>query len=125
MKTININGTEDTPAINFNYDTSEFIISGRSLPEDVSTFYKPIIDWLDECSATIKDNSKFEFKLEYFNTASSKILLDLFMKLEEITEVKQTKLSIIWFYQKEDIDMKEAGEEYAELVSVPFEFTSY
>lgn len=125
METLIINGTEDTPNIVLNYESGEFIISGRSLPEDVTSFYRPVLDWLDSFANNPKDGSKFHFKLEYFNTASSKILLDIFMKMEEIIEGSSTKMSIAWYYQDSDSDMQEAGEEYSELVTVPFEYVVY
>lgn len=125
METLNIAGTEDTPTIVLNNESGEFTISGRSLPEDVTSFYKPVLDWLEEFSGNPKDGAKFIFKLEYFNTASSKILLDVFMKLEEISEESGKSFSIIWNYQESDSDMQEAGEEYADLVTVPFEFIAY
>src|SRR6478609_4157769 len=124
METIAIAGTEDTPAINFNYQEGVFLISGRSLPEDVSQFYQPVLDWLAEFGTSPKDGAKFEFKLEYFNTASSKILLDIFQTLEEISGDSGSKFSIVWHYQNGDTDMLEAGEEYAELVDVPVEFVA-
>lgn len=124
METLIIAGTEDTPTINFDYNAGQFIVSGRSLPEDVTSFYAPVMTWLEQFASAPKDGVKFDFKLEYFNTASSKILLDLFMKLEEISDDSGKKFTIAWYYQDSDPDMKEAGEEYAELVSVPFEFVS-
>lgn len=125
METLSILGTEDTPTVVLNYESGEFIISGRSLPEDVTSFYKPVLDWLDEFSNNPKDGAKFHFKLEYFNTASSKILLDVFMKIEEISEDTGKAFSIAWYYQDSDTDMQEAGEEYSELVTVPFEYIVY
>ena len=124
METLIIAGTEDTPTINFDYNAGQFIVSGRSLPEDVTSFYAPVMSWLDQFAGAPKDGVKFNFKLEYFNTASSKILLDLFMKLEEISDDSGKTFTIAWYYQDSDPDMKEAGEEYAELVSVPFEFVA-
>ena len=125
METLNIAGTEDTPTITLNYDSGEFIFSGRSLPEDVTSFYAPVITWLDGFSGNPKDGAKFHFKLEYFNTASSKILLDILMKIEEIAEESGKSFGIVWYSQDSDPDMKEAGEEYADIVSVPFEYQSY
>lgn len=125
METIDIKGTDDTPAIHFNYDSGQFIILGRSLPEDVTSFYQPVMDWINLFASSPKDGATFQFKLEYFNTASSKIILDLLMRLEEIAEASGAKLAVSWYYQDGDPDMKEAGEEYAELVSIPFEFITY
>ncbi|MBS1637555.1 MAG: DUF1987 domain-containing protein [Bacteroidetes bacterium] len=125
MQIVNIKGTDDTPNVVLNCETSEFVISGRSLPEDVTTFYQPVLTWLEEFSSAPVSGAKFEFKLEYFNTASSKILLDILLRLEEIMEASGNAFTIVWHSQESDPDMKEAGEEYADIVSVPFEFISY
>jgi hypothetical protein len=115
MEALNIQGTEDTPTVVLNPAEKQFYISGRSLPEDVTSFYQPVMDWLENYSKQPFDMA-FETKLEYFNTASSKILLDIFMKLEEIKQESNCKIEIKWFYDSSDEDMLEAGEEYKELV---------
>ncbi|NBC83101.1 MAG: DUF1987 domain-containing protein [Bacteroidetes bacterium] len=124
MEAIKIQGTEDTPKIILDADNDFFEISGRSLPEDVTSFYEPVINWLDEYAESPKDKTVFNFKLVYFNTASSKLLLDILMKLEEIHENGNDVL-IRWHYPEEDEDMQEAGEEYADIVDVPFEQVGY
>ena len=83
METIKIQGTEDTPKIILDADNKVLEISGRSLPEDVTAFYEPVLNWLNEYSENPNDKTVFNFKLTYFNTASSKLLLDILMKLEE------------------------------------------
>src|SRR3972149_12318572 len=118
MEVIKIMGTDDTPNVIFDAENEIFEISGRSLPEDVSSFYEPIISWLDEYSKNANVKSVFNFKLVYFNTASSKMLLDILMKLEEIYESGKEVL-VKWFYPEDDEDMQEAGEEYADIVDVP------
>jgi hypothetical protein len=125
MTTLFIEGTEDTPEINFDGNTLQFTISGRSLPEDVTSFYQPVTSWLDVFELNENQKGCFHFKLEYFNTASSKVILDILMKIEEIVNDKQSNLSVKWHHQESDEDMLEAGEEYKELVSVPFEIVSY
>ena len=124
MEVIKIMGTDDTPNVIFDAENEIFEISGRSLPEDVSSFYEPIISWLDEYSKNANVKSVFNFKLVYFNTASSKMLLDILMKLEEIYESGKEVL-VKWFYPEDDEDMQEAGEEYADIVDVPFEQVGY
>jgi hypothetical protein len=125
MDTLIIAGTEDTPSILLNIETGEFSFNGRSLPEDVTSFYQPVIDWLAQFSEQPKTGARFNFKLEYFNTASSKILLDILMQLEEINDAASAGFVIAWHFQESDPDMKEAGEEYADIVSIPFEFINY
>jgi hypothetical protein len=62
--------------------------------------------------------------LSYFNTASSKIILDILLKLEEIRN-NGANVEIKWHYSSDDEDMMEAGEEYAEIVDIPIELIEY
>lgn len=124
MNTIKIMGTDDTPTVILDAENEIFEISGRSLPEDVTAFYEPIIRWLDEYASGPNPKTVFTFKLVYFNTASSKLLLDILMKLEQMHEDGKEML-VRWYYPEDDEDMQEAGEEYADIVDVPFEQVSY
>lgn len=119
LETIQISASEDTPTILLDPGRSEYSISGRSLPEDVLTFYGPVMHWLDNLIASGLPKLDLRIDLDYFNTASSKVLLDIFMKLEEAME-NGTTTSVTWVYPSSDTDMHEAGVEYSELVSVPF-----
>ena len=124
METIKIQGTDDTPGIIFDAENKIFQISGRSMPEDVTAFYEPLLMWLEEYSEIADGKIIFEFKLEYFNTASSKLLLDVLMKLEDMFEDGKG-ISVKWYFPDDDEDMEEAGEEYADIVDVPIELISY
>lgn len=121
MERLIIEATEDTPAIDFDPGTNDLKISGRSLPEDVTTFYQPILDWLDELEGSSGNECSLHVDLEYFNTASSKLILDILMKLEDIHVEGNNSVKVIWTYDSRDVDMEEAAEEYSELVEVPFE----
>jgi hypothetical protein len=124
METIKIQGTEDTPRIILDAENEILEISGRSLPEDVAVFYEPVLNWLREYAESPKEKTVLNFRLTYFNTASSKLLLDILMILEELKENGNDVL-IRWHYPEEDEDMEEAGDEYADIVDVPFEKVSY
>lgn len=124
METIKIQGTEDTPKIILDAENEIMEISGRSLPEDVAVFYEPVLNWLKEYGENPNEHTIFHFRLTYFNTASSKLLLDILMILEELKE-KGNDVLIKWHYPEEDEDMEEAGDEYADIVDVPFEKESY
>ncbi len=124
MEVIKIKGTDDTPDIILDKDNDIFEISGRSLPEDVTTFYEPILNWLDDYAEEANEKTVFAFKLVYFNTASSKLILDILMKLEEMHE-NGKEILIKWYFPEDDEDMEEAGEEYADIVDIPFEQVSY
>jgi hypothetical protein len=118
MEILNLEGTADTPKIILNKDHSIFEISGRSLPEDSAEFYKPVLEWIAQYSKQPNSTTNFVFKLEYFNTSSSKLILDILSALEEIPGMK-----IEWCYPENDEDMEEAGKEFSELVEIPFEYT--
>jgi len=124
METIKIQGTEDTPKIVLDAENNIMEVSGRSLPEDVTSFYEPVLNWLNDYAENPLETTIFNFKLTYFNTASSKLLLDILMVLEELHE-KGHEVIIRWHYPEEDEDMEEAGDEYADIVDVPFEKIPY
>jgi hypothetical protein len=124
MEPIYITETYDCPGITLDQENNLFMISGRSLPEDVYAFYEPIISWMTGYAEQPNPETIFTFKFIYFNTASSKIILDILTLMEEMKE-KGYKVLAQWHYLKDDEDMQEAGEEYSEMVDVPFELIEY
>jgi hypothetical protein len=124
MEALRIDPTDDCPFVIFDPDNGKFEISGKSLPEDVVTFYQPLLDWMEVYKASPLDKTVFDFKLIYFNTASSKMILDILLVLEEMKEEGKDIL-IKWHSQSNDEDMQEAGEEYADMVEIEFEYLTY
>jgi len=124
MEAIKIKGTEDTPNVVLDAAENVMEISGRSLPEDVSSFYGPILNWLVDYIKSPNPKTVFNFKLVYFNTASSKLILDILMKLEDLHK-KGNEVLVKWYFPEDDEDMQEAGNEYADIVEIPFEQIAY
>lgn len=120
MELVNIEGTPKTPSIKMNPETGIIEIKGRSIPENSIEFYKPVIEWLDEFSTKgTAPKMVVNVQLEYFNTSSSKCILDVFKKLEALNKEKNN-ITINWYYEEDDEDMLEAGEDYESIVKVPF-----
>lgn len=119
MDNINIEGTEKTPTVIFDGSTGNLKIKGRSIPENSIEFYKPLIDWLEEYGKLPKSETEVSIQLEYFNTSSSKCILDVFKKLEAIRGAGN-KVDVKWHYEVDDEDMLEAGEDYQAIINVPF-----
>ena len=115
-----IEGTPKTPSISFDLNSGVLEIKGRSIPENSIEFYKPLIDWLEKYSGKPKTNTIVNIQLEYFNTSSSKCILDVFKKLESINKGGQSQVVINWHYEEDDEDMSEAGEDYQAIINVPF-----
>ena len=124
METLRLEQTDDSPFVMLDKENNRFEISGKSLPEDVVDFYQPVLDWLNSYRSEPNSNTEFSFKLIYFNTASSKLILDILMTFEEMVEEGHNVL-IKWLSHKSDEDMQEAGKEYEEMVDVPFEHVTY
>lgn len=124
MEVIKIKGTDDTPNVILDAESKIIEFSGRSLPEDVVTFYAPVLNWIEEYAKTPNSRTEVIFRLEYFNTASSKILLDILLKFEDIHN-NGNEVIVQWYFQEDDEDMEEAGQEYSEIVDIPFEMHSY
>ncbi len=124
MNVINLEGKQDTPKIILDVENNKFEISGKSFPADVGIFYKPIIDWLDEYSLEPLEKTVFVLRMDYFNTASSKVILDILYKLEDMAN-EGHDISVKWYYPDDDEDMMETGEEYDEIVDIDFEIIEY
>ncbi len=124
MDVIKIKGTDDTPNVILDAENNIIEFSGRSLPEDVATFYAPILQWIDEYAKAPNEKTNVVIKLEYFNTASSKMLLDMLLKFEDIYK-EGHDLVVSWYYMEDDEDMEEACDEYADIVEIPFQKFSY
>lgn len=120
MHPLIISAAELTPAIHLNKEKGTFLIEGKSLVDDPTPFFKPVIQWLQEYGKDPNPFTVLTIKFEYYNTATSRELLDLFKILETIPGSK-----IVWQFLEDDEDMEESGQELAELVSVPFEFQPY
>ena len=116
MEDIRIEGTPKTPTVHFNAAAGSLDIKGRSIPENSIEFYKPLMDWIEEYAKSAQPKTTVNIQLEYFNTSSSKCILDLFKKLEAVNN----EIVINWYYEEDDEDMLEAGEDYDAIINIPF-----
>ncbi len=119
MENYVIDGSPKTPTIKFNPEEGKLLIQGRSIPENSIDFYKPLVDILEKYTENVKPATRVDIVLEYFNTSSSKCILDVFKKLEKINEAGGG-VAINWHYEEDDEDMLEAGEDYQAIINIPF-----
>jgi len=119
MEPISIEGSPKTPTVIFDAGEGIIEIKGRSIPENSIEFYKPLVDWLEEYKKDPLPLTKVNIQLEYFNTSSSKCILDVFKKLEAIHKAKHD-VEVNWYYEEDDEDMLEAGEDYESIIRIPF-----
>ncbi|PCJ85993.1 MAG: nuclear pore complex subunit [Flavobacteriales bacterium] len=121
METLTIRGTPKLPMVNLDAEKGLVEIKGRSIPENSIAFYEPLVNWLNEYSKNPQPQTVFNIHLEYFNTSSSKCILDVFKKAENIHNDGKSKVVVNWYYEEDDDDMLEAGEDYQSIVDLPFE----
>ncbi|HNV94941.1 MAG TPA: DUF1987 domain-containing protein [Bacteroidales bacterium] len=111
---------EDTPSVILNKEEGAFEIGHRSLPENAIAFYEPVLNWLNEYKNNPLPKTIFNFKLEYFNTASAKQLAKVLLVLQELAQTND--VLIRWHYLKDDADMHSSGLRFSKLLKIPFEF---
>lgn len=110
--------------INLDKEAGVFEFSGRFLPQNPKEFFGPVLIWFHEYIKHPNDTTVVKFKMDYFNTASSKKILDVLMLMEEIAE--EFEILVEWYYMKNDTDLFEAGEGFSELVeNLKFKFIEY
>ena len=127
MLSINIEHTKSTPSIKYDPDERVLFINGESYPENATKFFSPFFDWL--LKLLNQDDNKYlrvDMELLYFNSSSSKALMNMFDYLEVAAE-KGWRIVVNWIYQEENETSLECGEEFQEdcravefnLVAVP------
>ncbi len=107
---LEIKATLKTPKVLVNFDEGIILLAGISIPEDPYAFYNPVIEEIEAYLLAPKDNTRLEFKLEYFNTSSTLVIRNLIRDISQ--QITNTNLKILWYYEEYDDDMKEAGEEF-------------
>jgi hypothetical protein len=111
-----INSTDRTPEIAINDSLNTISIKGVIIPENPINFFadfnKMVLEKYNNWSNTI-----LEFDLEYFNTGAAKYLFDLFKKFED-----KSKIQIHWYYEKDDEDILETGQDYEHLTKLKFKY---
>ncbi|HKK63814.1 MAG TPA: DUF1987 domain-containing protein [Bacteroidales bacterium] len=119
MKNLHLEATGKTPYVNFDAKTGNLEILGRIIPENSAEFYRPLLEWLQDYSKQAAPETKVRLHLEYFNTASSYLVVKLFKAIEAIEKLG-SKVTIYWYF--DDEDMYEAGEDFESIIKVNFEY---
>ena len=124
MDLFTLNPTETTPSVNFNPETGKLIIEGNSIPNDAEEFFNPILSWLEEYVSSTRVKTTLVIKLHYFNVSSSKRILYMFYKLNELLKFNKPVV-IKWYYSEDEDEMFEVGQDFAFMVNIPFHFIEY
>ena len=127
MKELIVEQSSNSPKVVLDPKNDHFEISGESRPENVSKFYQPLLQWLDDLGAELEETENksksflFNFNFEYFNSSSAKFILDFFKKLGKLIS-EGNNFRVKWHYEEDDEDMLEVGKEMSRMAKFPFEF---
>ena len=131
MDKFHIKGSTYIPNIDFDPETRILEIAGESYHEYTTEFYQPVFEWLEsflkETAKTDSDIAQgqrkqvtMNFKMTYFNTSSSRRFIEILSMLEDFSRDNGGNVVVNWYFEENDVDMEESGEEYAEDVDLPF-----
>lgn len=121
MNRLYIEPTRSTPLIDFDPQKNQLIIKGQSYPENSFKFYEVIYSWIDEYLEQINLEIVVEIQLNlpYINTSSTKCIMIILDKFQAAYDDGK-KITINWYYDKENEIELECAEEFKEDVTIPF-----
>ena len=106
--------TNQTPEVEFDMESKHMSMKGKIIPENPFDFFDHFNLTFDKYIKANPDNLVINMQLDYFNTVSSKLLSKFFQKA-----VTNSRPVLNWYYEKNDIELKEAGEDYAQIINYP------
>ena len=123
MESLIIEAEQDTPSVIFDKGTNTFMIANRSYPEDAIEFYRPVLGWLRNYLNEPNQKTVFDFKLDYFNTTSSKQIFKMMLLLEQLSRTHE--VIIRWHFKKYDKELQNHGEIFSKIINVKFELIDF
>ncbi len=130
MDNLIIPATDFTPSVNFQIQSGLLELSGVSRPEDVAGFYQGPLEWLSKLEESIQSRPEFKyeipqlrfsFKMRYFNSGSSKYMIQMLRKLRNLIRFG-VDVKIDWYFEEGDDKMQDDGEDLAEAVELNFNY---
>lgn len=120
MQDLNIEGTLKTFEVNCDASNGSIVIRGRSIPENSFDFFDPVFEWINQYIENPNSQTQLQFYVEYFNTASSKCILDILRIFEKVHLENKSSVNVTWHFEEEDEDMEYAGEDFKAVIEIPF-----
>jgi hypothetical protein len=110
-----IEGDKRCPRIEADFSAGLIQISGISLPENPYNYYQPAIHEIEDYIKNPCEKTLLSFKLEYFNTGSALAIRNIIQLFNDKLPINS--FSVKWYYEEDDADMLDSGEEFASIFS--------
>jgi len=120
MNDFRIEQTSTTPLVELN-GNGHMYIRGTSIPDNGLLFFQPIFNWIEEYGQRPSPTTTLDISLDGYNTVSSKCILDIFKGLEKVKN-QGYEVDVNWYYNEDDPDMLESGQEFGSFINVNFSF---
>jgi hypothetical protein len=120
MDKLLIEKTKNTPNVKIDVPEGIFEIKGPSYSEDVTNIYDPIIGWIEKNMAELDKDLVCELYFDVLNSVSHKKIFQILIKLNGFYQ-NGKKIKVKWYYDEDDEDILEMGEDLKELIELPFE----
>jgi hypothetical protein len=112
--------TTRTPSVSFDPERGLFEIKGKSIPENSTGFFGPLLEYMDNYCKSPANRTILDVKLEYFNTSSTNRIHSLFKKFDRLYKDDYDVL-IRWYCESGDENLRDAGKDFKAMLQVPFE----
>ena len=121
MEPLIIEAKKFTPGIRLGKG-DDFLIEGRSIPENPDEFYLPVIRWIKDFLEEDPDRPfTIEFRLEYMNSGSTKYMMEILRIIKGHIAEGHHNVTLRWYYEEEDESIQEMGEHFRDYLSLPME----
>ncbi len=127
MRNIILNAIEDEyyrPIVNFDAEKGVCTLEGESYLEETDDFFEPLLEWFKEYTQTTNKEITFNFKLTYYNTSSSKKILEFLKMIKEYMQ-RGNKANINWYYEENDTDIIEDAEDFMVITGLKFNLLKF
>ena len=119
MENLLIKKSKNTLGVSFDVTSGNFKIVGSSFPENTLDFFTPVITWLQSYMLEKTEKIIATFDFDYLNSSSIKFVSDIIDKLQ-FYATSGGSVEMNWYYDSDDDDMLEMGEEFKEDVDFTF-----
>ena len=102
--------TSKTPQIELRYSLGEISLKGRSLPENATRIYEPVLNWVGNYVIQPQPVTNLRLNIEYFNTSSTLWIGKIVKTLTRINNPDYRLMVHIYIPLEEFDDMKLSGD---------------
>lgn len=114
MFTLHLEKTISTPEVIADEERGYLSFAGESFPENVQKFYGKLINWLYAYLKSDFKSFSFDCQLIYFNSSTSKLLMNMLNAMDEAAVGGDKKIMVNWICSSDNEIFIECGEEFGE-----------